>query len=193
MAAGRTPFGLRSLFRGVRERANPLWRGTDWFEPLAVAVLVVFLLGGFAAAMLVGQLELSRRIDQVRAEQREKDEVSATVVARAPQNRGTDTVAVRLGEGGDARFAIVDVPSSAASRPEVPLWVDRSGEITSPPMTEGDAFQAAGVTGAFVVVGFAVTGAAGYGAARWCVTRRRLRAWEAEWEKVEPHWRGQPD
>ncbi|GAB2744101.1 hypothetical protein GCM10027174_17220 [Salinifilum aidingensis] len=193
MAAGRTPFGLRFLFRGGRDRANPLWRGTDWFEPLAVALLVAFLIGGFVTAMFVGQLELARGVDQARAEQSAKNEVAATVVARAPQERGVESVAVRLGRGDDARFAIVDVPRNVASRPEVPVWVDRSGDITSPPMTEGDAVQAAGVTGAFVAVGFAVTGALGYGAARWYITRRRLHAWEEEWEKVEPRWRGQPN
>lgn len=193
MSPGRIGFGLRCLFRVPRRDASPLWRGTDWFEPCALLVLSVFTMGAVVVAILLGQFELSNRMAQVHAEQDARHVVSAPVVARADRDNGAHSVAVRLGQGEQERFAIVDVSAAGASKPEVPVWVDQQGQVSAPPMDRGEALEAAGITGVLVLVGFSIVGGGGYATARWLVQRRRLSAWEAEWARVEPRWRGQPN
>jgi hypothetical protein len=72
----------------------------------------------------------------------------------------------------------------------MPMWVDRSGELTGAPTSAIDAVRhaAAGAVGV-LAVGAAVLICAG-AAFRGEVQRITMARWEREWARVEPRWSG---
>ncbi|GAA4860637.1 hypothetical protein GCM10025787_51780 [Saccharopolyspora rosea] len=190
MRAGRNCTPLRCLVRRVWPGANPMRRPTDWFEP--VALLIIVLVGVVTVVFAVGtaQSELRDRMGQVQVEQSTRHQVQASVVAQVSgEGTATRSVAVRWGQPPDEHFAVVDVPSRTPPNGTVPVWLDQRGRLVAPPMTPGEATQAAGIAGAGVLVGSAVGTLLLFALARWVVVRRRLAAWAAEWEEVGPQWR----
>jgi hypothetical protein len=68
------------------------------------------------------------------------------------------------------------------------LWTDRSGDITSPPLLDSqvtDLTTTAEVLGVVVLV-CALTLAGGL--AHRTLTRRRMAAWDADWQATGPRW-----
>jgi hypothetical protein len=72
----------------------------------------------------------------------------------------------------------------------VPIWVDRSGTITSPPARGVDSVGSAATgAGGVLAFGAAVLGGIWMGV-RGLILRLDMAPWEREWEQVEPQWRG---
>ena len=72
----------------------------------------------------------------------------------------------------------------------VPMWLDRSGELTGAPTRGIDAVRhaAAGALGV-LAIGAAVLVCAG-AAFRSELQRITMARWEREWARVEPRWSG---
>ncbi|MEV0697743.1 hypothetical protein AB0I53_07460 [Saccharopolyspora sp. NPDC050389] len=191
MGAGRNSSDLRCLIRRIFPGANPLRRRTDYFEPAALLVVALIAVATVVVALFVSQAEMRDRLGEVDREQAAKHQVVATVVAELGDGGGTAhrPVAVRWGQPPDERFAVIELPARAPAAGTVPVWLDQQGQVTAPPLTRAEATQAAGMAGASVLFGSALLTTVVLMGARLIVTRRRLAAWAAEWEKVGPQWR----
>ena len=68
------------------------------------------------------------------------------------------------------------------------MWTDRTGAVTSAPLTDAQvanqttSAEAAGVIAVGTVL--AVVGAGTF----WTLNRRRMAAWDADWQATEPRW-----
>ncbi|MCI2423795.1 hypothetical protein MOQ72_40965 [Saccharopolyspora sp. K220] len=190
MPARRNSSDLRCLVRRIFPGANPLRRRTDYFEPIALLAVVLIAVVTVVLAISMAQAELRSRLIEVEREQVGKHQVVATVVAEVDNaTTAHRAVAVRWGQPPDEHFAVVNLPARAPATGTVPVWLDQQGQLTAPPLTRAEATQAAGLAGAGVLIGSALVTTVGLTGARLWVTRRRLAAWAAEWEKVGPQWR----
>ncbi|MGP4017945.1 Rv1733c family protein [Saccharopolyspora sp. 5N708] len=190
MPARRNSSDLRRLARRIFPGANPLRRRTDYFELIALLAVVLIAVIAVALAISTAQAELRGRLIEVDREQAGKHQVVATVLAEVDSASTTHrTVAVRWGQPPDEHFAVVNLPPRAPATNTVPVWLDQQGQLTAPPLTRGEATQAAGLAGAGVLIGAVLVTVVGLTGARLWVARRRLAAWAAEWERVGPQWR----
>lgn len=77
---------------------------------------------------------------------------------------------------------VVQVGGSAGAGDELPVWVDRAGEQTVPPMSDFAAKFSSVLTG-FALFVFAVVGVGGiFALVRWALDRARVREWSREIE-----------
>ncbi|MBB5155438.1 Rv1733c family protein [Saccharopolyspora phatthalungensis] len=191
MRADRSSSDLRCLVRRIFPGANPLRRRTDYFEPFALLIVALIAAVTVVVALFIAQAELRDRLIEVEHEQAAKHQVVATIVTEVgdPNAAGHRSVAVRWGQPPDERFAVVQLPPRAPVTGTLPVWLDQQGGPTAPPLTRADAAEAAGLAGAGVLVGSAAITSVALVGARLLVTRRRLAAWAAEWEKIGPQWR----
>jgi hypothetical protein len=88
-------------------------------------------------------------------------------------------------EGGDERTTC---PLGTCAGATVSVWTTRDGQLTSLPMGESqvtsltDLGEIAGaVTVALLLAMVGVL-------ARWSLDRRRMDAWEADWQSTGPRW-----
>ncbi|GAA2473524.1 Rv1733c family protein [Streptomyces longisporus] len=177
-----------------RWRHSPLRRHSDVMEAwIVLATWTIALVGGLlagAAADVAMQDSLAARRAAVHA-------VSAELTRNADStaNVSTDggatvwgTVRWTAADGtthtGLARVA----PSSTAGTPVI-VWVDGRGALTTRPPTEGNARGQSALTGALAAAGAAGVVLGGGRLTRQRLDRRRMRAWETEWERVGPQWR----
>ncbi|WP_344678320.1 Rv1733c family protein [Saccharopolyspora taberi] len=165
-------------------------RRTDWFEPCALLGVVLVVVLAVVLALTASQAVLADRLAAVQREEADRRPVAATVLADV-REPGSDSrsVAVRWGEPPDEHFAVIRLPAQARPGPTLPIWLGPDGRLAPPPATRAGATQAAGTTGATVLLGSLALVGAGYGLARWLVVRKRLAAWGEEWEWIEPRWR----
>ncbi|GAA3771418.1 hypothetical protein GCM10022403_003420 [Streptomyces coacervatus] len=180
--------------RWWRWRHNPLRRHSDSVEAwIVLATWIVALVGGLLAGLAADgamQDSLAARraaVHSVPAQLTENADRTATVST----DSGGDTVwaKVRWTAAGSTHTGLARVdPSSTAGTP-VTVWIDSRGELATRPPTETEARLQSALTGVLVS---AAAGAAALGCGRLTrirLDRRRMRAWEAEWERVGPQWR----
>ncbi|MEU6912869.1 Rv1733c family protein [Streptomyces olindensis] len=180
----------RTTVRCWRWRHNALKRRIDVVEAWVVlAGWVLALLGGLVAgAMAAGAVD--RAVERQRAESRE---VTAVLVEDAP-GPSPARAASDHRVWGKVRWTAPDgsayreearVPPRAPAGSTIPVWVDRDGDLTTPPVSPGEAWLHTTVGG---VLAGALTGGAVLGAAwvaRLCLDRRRMAQWDAEWERID--------
>ncbi|MBZ9599457.1 hypothetical protein K7B06_30870 [Streptomyces erythrochromogenes] len=86
----------------------------------------------------------------------------------------------------------VPVPAQTRKGDTVRVWVDDRGDAaTAPPVTADLAMRAFGL-GTVVFAGIALLAGALVRLGIRFVDARSARAWESEWEDVEPVWTGRP-
>ena len=129
--------------------------------------------------------------DQVQAEavllvdawDRVTDEGSAAPFARVPA-RWTDSV-------GRPHEDEVLAHSHSRAGDQVSIWLDRNGDLTSPP---GSSLRAAldGMVIGILVLGLGCSPiAAAWIGLRRIIFNHNTRAWEREWARIGPEWTGQ--
>ena len=181
---------------------NPLRRRIDWIDAAIRVLTLISLLVAVPMATVVAGLQadhLAQR--QVHAQQVAEHQVTA-VLLRQAQSTGipdpytsvqmTLVLARWQPPGGAPRSGQVPAPAGARAGSIVPVWIDASGAITRPPpdhrVIVGDVCVTAVVTG---LVAIAVV--LGLGAlARHVLDRRRMRAWDADWQATGPRWSANP-
>lgn len=181
------------LWCELRLDGNPLRRACDRTE----AVLLACLLSAFVvvvplAAVIAGAQAYGAGLRVERAERAAWRPVSAVLLATAPAPGSAGyEVPVRAtwtAPDGARRAGPVTAPPGTPAGRTVTVWIDASGQPTGMPL------QPVQVTGH--AIGAALTGATAavsallcLGAlARWVLLRRRLAAWDAEWQAVGPSW-----
>ncbi|MCD9874765.1 Rv1733c family protein [Streptomyces guryensis] len=183
-----------SKMRLWRWRRNPLRRHSDAVEAwIVLATWIIALAGG----LLAGFAADAAMQDSLAARRAAVHAVSAELT------RNADRTAYVSTDGGDtvwgkARWTAADGsthtgltrvdPSSTAGTP-VTVWVDRRGELATRPPGQGEARGQSALSGALAAAGAAGVAAGCGRLTRRRLDRRRMRAWEAEWERVGPQWR----
>ncbi|MFH9706361.1 hypothetical protein ACH4MW_03750 [Streptomyces luteogriseus] len=171
---------------------NPLIRPSDRFETwIRRFLMLVLVLGLPVAALSAGLTAYESSMRTVQAQSTERQEVNARLKSsvKGATADGKQQAQVRwTDDNGKVRTGTTLVKSGTPEGATVPVWLDRQGAITSPPMTTLTAR-----TNGWFVGGMAAVGVVGgfFGAravTRRVLDRRRHAQWDAEWDLVEPLW-----
>ncbi|MCQ4207089.1 Rv1733c family protein [Streptomyces longispororuber] len=187
-----------------RRPGNPLRRRSDVIEAWAGVLLgVLALLVAPAAGVLTGWDAHADAREHARRQVVSRHVVRAELVEDAP-----DFVASASGTQDDQRYPVVvrwtdpagrtvvataPVPAGLDRGDGTAVWLDRSGDVTTPPWGTDDIWShtlaaaflvTAAVLGAALTVRLVLRGA---------LDRGRSAAWEREWARVEPDWRRRPN
>jgi hypothetical protein len=187
----------RAWLRELWPDRNPLRRSSDRLAAAIVAAaLVTFLVGAPIAALGAGWWAQVAASQVARAQHASWRQVSAVLVAGAPGAMDVGYGAAAPPEArarwtapdGTARRGYVLVPVGTQAGRTVRIWVDRAGWQTGPPLRPD---QVAGQTVLAMVVALFTLGAVLVCAGALglqAVDRRRLAAWDAEWQTTGPQW-----
>jgi hypothetical protein len=182
---------------GLWPDRNPLRRASDRIQTAVIAAaLLAFLIGGPLIAIGAGHWAgtIAARVQQ--AQQDSWRQVPAVLLANAGSSLavgygGESAAEVRArwtAPDGAVRTGNVPAPAGALKGARVPIWVDGTGQLTGPPLrpdqATGQAFLAA-VT-APLVLGFVILCLASV--VIRVLDRRRMAAWDADWQATEPRW-----
>jgi hypothetical protein len=176
---------------------NPLRRGTDRIEAVVRLLTLLLLLAVPAVAVAAGQWADHRALYHAR--HAEDHLVTAVLLQQAPATGTPDpytsvqTVWVKgrwQPPGRPARTG--EVPATAGARPgsTVPVWVDASGAVTSPPPDHREIVGEVCVAVALTCLASFLLLLGSRALARRALDRRRMRGWEAEWQATGPLWTG---
>lgn len=183
---------LGRLARRFWPGRSALVRPSDWIEAGCLLVLVLLMMVAVPVAGAVGS-EVYTATSQLAQQQRDdRMPMTATLLDPAPAvEPGVLDELVRaswLRPGGQTAVGKVTVRQESAAGDRVDIWVDRSGEATSAPITAGGAVAAAVASG-LITLGLGVVGLLlGYLLVRWSLDRYRLRRWADEWTQVRAQW-----
>ncbi|WP_327279867.1 MULTISPECIES: hypothetical protein [unclassified Streptomyces] len=177
---------------------NPLRRDADRTRAHLHAVFVLACVLAVICGVVVGRSAWTDARRDAEGIARHRYSVTAVTVAETTYRAGTGPstrpllVAPATWQDRSHRVHTESVPVPAETRKggTVRLWVDDNGNAaTEPPGAPDVALNAMGQgTGASALV-VLVAGAFVYARLRG-VDRHSARAWESEWEKVEPQWSG---
>jgi hypothetical protein len=185
--------GVRRAVRGLWPDRNPLRRILDRVEAVVVAVLAVaFLAAAPVAALAAGHLAY-RIAFRSYAQQAAWHRVPAVLLATVPASgfgHFEATVRARwVAPDGRRHTGVVLAPPDARAGGTVMVWVDVAGRLTGQPPLRLSQVRAQAVLAAVlapVVLGFMVLCAGQL--AHAVLGRRRLAAWDADWQATEPQW-----
>ena len=177
-------------------------RSIDRIQDLVIWMLITLALLTAVLAATVAARRYGEWMHRAEIETRERTPVQAVLLEPVPQVLAVDDGgrAVRLlptpvpvrytASDGTERRAEAQVVGPRPAGAVMPMWVDRSGELTGAPTSAIDAVRhaAAGAVGV-LAVGAAVLICAG-AAFRGEVQRITMARWEREWAQVEPRWSG---
>ena len=152
---------------------------------------IAFLAGGPAAAIIAEHAAYSTAARTAYA-QRPWHQTPAVLLASAPSSWYSKYAApVRArwtAPDGTRRTGTVSVSWGAKASSSVMVWVDASGRLTGPPLrpsqARGQAVLAAVL--APIVLGLLLLCVGGL--AHYALGRRRMAAWDFDWQVTEPQW-----
>jgi hypothetical protein len=191
-----------SLARRLGLDRNPLRRGTDRAEAwIKIALVLAFLIGAPLAGWGTGRWAGSVAPTAAHALQAGEHQVTATLLHNVPGGPD-DGLLVSLGwvrarwavpggsgrPGGSERTGYVEAPTGSRAGSTVPVWLDRSGKLTTPPLPPSQVrgwvlmmtVLAPVVLGLLLLALMAIIGR--------IVERRRLAGWQHAWSAIEPQW-----
>jgi hypothetical protein len=178
------------VLRGLWPDRNPLRRGLDRAEAAIMAGLAVaFLATAPVTAVTAGHLAYGIASRNASA-QRSWHQAPAVVLAgvAVPGQFGSAVRARWTSPTGARRTVMVPVLASAIAGSTVMVWIDASGQPTGQPMRRSQVRAQAVMAAVLapVVLGL-LLGCAGL-VAQWALGRRRMAAWDAGWQAIEPWW-----
>ena len=176
--------------RGLWPDHNPLRRSLDRVEALIVAGLAAALLAGTPVAAVTASHLAYNAASRTVSAQRSWHQEKAVLLASAsvPSQFETTVQARWAGPAGERRTGMVPVLAGAPAGSTVMVWVDGSGQLTGLPLQRSQ-MQAQVVMAALfapVMLGLLLV-AVGLLAHR-ALGRRRMAAWDADWQAIEPQW-----
>jgi len=108
--------------------------------------------------------------------------------ASVPGQFGTTARARWVGPAGERRTGLVPVLADAKAGSTVMVWVDGSGQLTGLPLqrfqVQAQAVVAALLAPVMLGLLLGVVGLLAHGE----LGRRRMAAWDADWQATEPQW-----
>ncbi len=179
---------------------NPLARPTDRLEATVVIMLTLLWLLTFPIFAVVGSVLGSQATAVAAHQQQDRSRTTAELVQDAPAfvissqgipiSEQVPAAARWVAPDGSERTGTITVASKLRAGDHMPIWVDRTGAVTDPPIdpTAAGLLVAAGTAISWLIWGAALAGiAVGH---RRFVIRRRLAHWAEEWQGIEPLWSG---
>jgi hypothetical protein len=185
---------LGRLVRRWRFDRNPLRRATDRAETALLAVLVTaFLIGAPFAALATGAWlhGMAQRVQL--AQEASRHQVTAVVLSVTASPVGEEMLpweAQARWRAPDGREVTdeVPVPPGTAAGGTFQVWTGRTGDFTTAPLLDSQVADQAicgEVLGAAVSAGVLILAGE---LALWTLNRRRMSAWDADWQATGPHW-----
>jgi len=155
---------------------------------MVAALSVTFLVAAPLVAQVGGDLGYRAAVRTAQADQSWR-QVPAVLLATARQAVDASAPARWQAPDGSRRTGTIFVPAGAQAGRTVKLWVDPAGRPTGPPFRGSPRGQAIlGAVLAVMVLGWALGCAAAL--SHGLLGRRRLAAWESDWQLTEPQWTG---
>ncbi|MEU1573432.1 hypothetical protein ABZ519_20175 [Streptomyces collinus] len=150
------------------------------------------LVGGLYAGLAAADA-VQRSAERQRTERRE---VSAVLVedakdkapARAAGNTRVWPTVRWTAPDGSTRTDEARVPATSRAGDRVSVWIDTSGDLTAPPLTDGQARSHAAAGGLLIATGAGGIALAAVSVARFHLNQRRMRQWAVEWEHIDTRW-----
>jgi hypothetical protein len=184
--------------RRWRPDGNPLRRTSDRIEAVLLAILIAaFLCGAPLAGIAAGRAAAA---GSMRAEhaQAGAHRVAAVLLQHAPgkshpmfQAPLEPTVPAQWkAPDGTLRTGEIYAPVGAAAGSTVLVWTDRSGQLTTSPLEQGDVVEDVALAASLATIAVAAVLAVLGLLTRWVLDRRRLAAWDVRWRATGPHWTG---
>jgi len=183
------------LLRGRRLDRNPLRRASDRAETLLlIALLVAFLVGAPLAALAAGAWAhtLAQRAESAQAASR--SQVTARVLAAPGASTigtwGMGSVTKARWTAPDGKVVTGELPVGVGTRAGtlVRVWTTADGQLTAHPMADSQVGQltelGAAAGAAAAATALAVAGVL----ARWSLDKRRMAAWDEDWQATGPRW-----
>jgi hypothetical protein len=183
-----------SAVRGLWPDRNPLRRTIDRIEAVVAGGLVVaFLAGAPLAAVAGGHAAYGSAARIVHAQQAAWHQVPAVLLAAAPaagyrQHQVSAQARWTAPDGTRHAGTVLASPGTRAGR-VVMVWVDMAGRPTGDrPLRLSQARDEAELATVLapLALGLILLGA-GF-SVHVTLGRRRLAAWDADWQVTEPHW-----
>lgn len=191
---------MTRLARQAFPYRNELATTGDRIEGAVLAFGIAVSLLAVPVAGATGSDTYATDLARVRVEQASRQHVDAFLIEDSPVTIGSTErggvvesapVPARWRvRDGSTREGVVQAHYDAKVGTRVPIWIDESGAMTDPPMTnQGAALN--GIILAFLLWG-AITGVMAllYLATRFTHKRIRLHQWASEWQRVAPDWTG---
>ncbi len=194
---------MTGLVTGLwRWRRNPLWRRTDRIEAwLALAAVLLMVLGAPAAGWYAGRAAYGTLLEGVRIQRETRHPVWATVerpASRTPLGPDPETPSSHAGQprvvaswtarDGSAHTGRIAAPRALRPGERFRIWADGRGLVLPPPMDAGTAATHAALAGlgAAAAAGCLVGGGRRLAVRR--LTVRRHRRWDLAWERAGQDW-----
>lgn len=192
------PSAVLRLARLVRPGGNPVARGVDRAEGTVVVVFVLLALVLVPVMLTLGSVTYSNLAERGAQQAATRHEAVAVLTEDAPvtsvsspgEGVGMSLKVVARWQLPDGTFRTGPVEAKAGMKAgaEVPVWLDRFGTPVDPPVSTVDAVLSGvlvAASGWLVITGLFALFCWGLHRA---LDRRRYRAWDAEWARVEPDW-----
>jgi hypothetical protein len=177
--------------------ANPLRRGVDRLLAFATVLAVLLALLAVPLVATVGTMvheQESQRASQEAATRHQVnsvlvDDPQFEVAGNDQRGQSTSTRAhVEWFAEGKRHAAYIDVPSTHARGDSTPVWIDQSGQLTNEPRSEGTVLVGAVFVAIWLLFILELVCLGAVAGVRRLATGYTSRAWEREWEVVEPRW-----
>jgi hypothetical protein len=194
---GSDPGRARTWLGSLLPDRNPLRRACDRAESAIAAVLLAgFLIGAPLLAIACGQWATAAALRAERAEQATRHQITAVLLAgtgSSAQNAASGTLLVEArarwtGPGGITRTGKIVAPPGEKAGSRLTIWVDASGRQTGQPLQGSDVAAQHTIAALLgpVVLGLVLLG--GWALTRRTLDRRRMAAWDADWQITGPRW-----
>jgi len=144
------------------------------------------------AALTAGTLTHSISVREQQAQAAAARQVPATLLQKAPiwsaYSGALGTEAQWRAPDGQMRPGFVAAPRGAAKGSTVLVWVDRTGQLTNPPLRASQVTALVDLAEMLTMAVLATMLTAAWRLARRGLDRRRMAAWDADWLATGPRW-----
>jgi hypothetical protein len=190
---------LRRSLRRFTSGSGPLKRRSDRLQFLGRLVVVLSFLLAPPLAVATANRAATHLQAVAAGEAAERSRTRAVVLADAPspaRMSGEYSVtpatvpvsAVWSAPGGATREGVVMVDPGTRTGAVVPVWVDREGALTRPPLDPVGIPDSAAAVGALPMIGLPVIVWLLYALLCAVLDAHRERRWAEDWAAVEPKW-----
>lgn len=185
--------------RGFRPDRNPLRRRSDRVETYLIAGLFLASAAGAPfAAQAASQAAYTAARHLQQEQQATRHQVKAVLTGPArPAVSGyalqanVPAKATWTSVTGVARSGEVLAPSGSKTGATVTVWTDAAGDLVSPPLLDNQVNGQGGVAAVAAASGVGVLFITEAAIVRHLLYRRRMAAWDADWQVTERMWHRQ--
>jgi hypothetical protein len=191
---------LRHAVRSFLLGSGPLKRNSDRLQMTSRLLVVLSLLAAVPVGFVVSGITRGNLQGTAAAQAAERHEVRAVVVehtALSPAAAGDTPAPFSVtraqvswrGPHDALRHGHLLLPAGTAVGSTVPIWLDRSGALTTAPADRVTISDDAVIVGLAVAVGVPLSLWALHCGLCIALDAHRTRRWGADWARVEREWR----